>query len=281
MTKTHNVSIKFLGTIAALMCLAAPAAAQVTASHNVAFHAKKVSPYGGGPAFELSPPPYSVYSRPLDFSSEPLIDVDAGSALLGGLLPGIDLPSILRLKAGFGMFGSNNLEFGYYVTGGRLDIHYPASSRLEFETDDLIGNKLVIANNLYSIDSRFQPGVSQRTIPSEFWTDRGPGGPEFWLLKQQQIEGGAVVLVPAPPTVSTPNFAMTSPHAQAWLDSFVDARAGAYVDVEVLGGLIEFHKDFTANRLPFPFQEARPHCACQVWRWAATRPMARCSTPAT
>ncbi len=207
------------------VALAASATADYTAQHNVAFNAKKLNPYGKGPAWEFSDiVPLLDESFKADIPPQ---TADPAGIILEALL-GVELPSLVKLQVGATLAGQANVDFGYYVTAGRLDISYPASSSLNFET--IPGQLGVRANETYGIDGGFQPGVTQRTVPPEFVEVEGGDG--YFTDPFRSFT-----------TYSAPGFNTTSPWAQAWLEAKADIRAGVHTKVSVLSGLKEWRKD--------------------------------------
>lgn len=176
----------------------------VVAQHNVAFNAKKINPYTGGPAIDVG----GVHSIiPNDFfngkvrADLPFINVDPLSVALESLL-GVSLPSLVKRQVGGTLAGNANLSFGYYATAGRVDISYPASANLTLQTIE--GGDYVIGDNVYTSGSEFLPGVSQRVVPPEFLVNSGGVGYATSPLGGVSFnEYGA------------PSFATTSPGASA------------------------------------------------------------------
>ena len=114
--------------------LAATVEADYSVQDNVAFNARKINPYTGGPAWEFS----DTYEL-LDESFGPVtigpLDADPLGVALEALF-GVDLPHIVKLKTGASLSGHAKVNFGYFVTAGRLDISYPATGNLNFERPD-------------------------------------------------------------------------------------------------------------------------------------------------
>lgn len=218
--------------------VATPAAADVEYVQNVAFNAARVNPYSGDTAFEFEDT-FRLYSQPFESPKLQLLNINPTGGVLEGLL-GIELPSIVRLKAAVGVFASNNLDFAYYVNGGHLNISYPAANKLNFQTYQ--GNDYVRANRSFTIGSTFQPGVTERGIPPQVVT--GPIG--YTTLGTIDL-GGVTMHGVSFSEYSTPSFATVSPYAQAWLHAGADVRAGLTTKIELLGGLFEFSKDFTVG----------------------------------
>ncbi len=88
----------------------------------------------------------------------------------------------------------------------------------------------VRANQTYGIDGGFQPGVSQRTVPSEFVEIEGGDG--YFTTPLRSFTD-----------YNAPGFTTTSPYAQAWLEAKADVRAGVHTKVSALSGLNEWRKD--------------------------------------
>jgi hypothetical protein len=211
--------------------LTAPAAADFMVQDNIAFNARKVNPYTGGPALELS-------------DTKVLLDESFGPVTIGPLnadplglaleaLFGVDLPHIVKLQTGASLSGQANVNFGYYVTAGRLDISYPATANLNFETAPGTTNVL-LANKSYTVDGGFLPGVSQRTVLGDFLTTQGGAGYLTAPLRTQT-------------EYQTPWFETRSPWASAWVEASADVQASIFTKASALGGLKEWRKDIRAG----------------------------------
>ncbi len=214
--------------------LAAPAAADYSVQDNVAFNARKINPYNGGPAWhfedivELLDQPIApggpVTIGPLN--ADPL-------GLVLETLFGLDLPHVVKLKVGASLSGHATVNFGYYVTAGRLDISYPASANLNFETAPGTTN-FVRANQSYGVDGGFLPGVSQRTVPTEFFGANGGLGYATPPLRTQT-------------EYQQPWFETQSPWASAWVEASANIQSSIFTKVSAFGGLKEWRKDIRAG----------------------------------
>jgi autotransporter-associated beta strand protein len=198
------------------LCMAAPAVADYAVQDNIAFNARKINPYTGGEAW--------VFSDTIT-----LLDESFGPVTIGPLnadplgvaveaLFGVDLPHLVKLKAGASLSGHTNVNFGYYVTGGRLDISYPASASLIFETAPGTVNRIV-ANQTYGVDGSFMPGVSERTVSSSFLSGQGGPGYAITPLRTQTV-------------YEQPWFETQSPWASAWVEASANVQSSIFTEAK-------------------------------------------------
>ncbi|MFN0127284.1 MAG: choice-of-anchor tandem repeat NxxGxxAF-containing protein [Verrucomicrobiales bacterium] len=222
--------------LALTLAAAVPASADIVIGENVAFNARKINPYTGGPAFVkqevVSLIPNEIFDGKIR-ADLPFIDVDPVAVALEALF-GVSLPSLVKAQVGATVAGNANLSFGYYVTAGQLDISYPARSSLGFET--VGGENYVLGNQSYSIQSDFLPGVSQRIVPVEFLQTAGGVGYAVAPI------GGFTSL-----DYGAPWFATTSPWAQAWVDASADIHTGIHTKVTALSGVKSWRKDINID----------------------------------
>lgn len=223
-------------TLSLTLAAATPASADIVVEENVAFNARKINPYTGGPAFVkqevISLIPNEVFNGKIR-ADLPFIDVDPVAVALEALL-GVSLPSLVKAQIGATVAGNTNLSFGYYVTAGQLDISYPARSSLGFET--VGGGNYVLGNQQYSIQSDFLPGVSRRIVPVEFLQTSGGAG-----YAAAPIGGFSSI------DYAAPWFATTSPWAQAWVDASADIHTGIHTKVTALSGVKSWRKDINID----------------------------------
>src|SRR5690606_23329016 len=72
---------------------------------------------------------------------------------------GIDLPFEANVGVGGTVTGSAGFDFGYYVTGGKLNVNYPALSTINIGTTEPMGNR-ILAGRPVQIGSNFTPGLN-------------------------------------------------------------------------------------------------------------------------
>ena len=225
--QSYNV-LAIYGVALLTAALATPAAADYTVVDNIAFNARKINPYTGGPAFEMLREVDIFRDLSIRADIPPLNANPLGIALEA--LFGISLPEIVKLQVGATLAGRTNVSVGYYVSAGRLDISYPASSSLNFQT--LPGTTNVVrANDSFRVDGVFQPGVSQRTVLPQFLETEGGAGYFTSPLRTQTV-------------YQEPWFETQSPWASAWIDASADIQAGVHTKASVLFGLKSWRKDF-------------------------------------
>jgi hypothetical protein len=202
-----------------------PASALVI-NQNVNFAAVNRNPWTGGPAFEsewhLSQP--SVGPVKVDL---PKLNGNPLNILADFL--GIDLPFEANVGVGGTVQGSVGFDFGYYVSGGKLNVNYPALSTLNIQTVDPSGNR-VIAGQSFSIGSSFTPGLNTVSPPlsPQYVAAAGAG----YQVITENLSLGT--------TMKDPFLKTTFPYASAWADFGYDIRGGAYVEAtaKVLGQCI-------------------------------------------
>lgn len=208
-----------LGTtslIAFLHLVASTPASALVINQNVNFAAVNRNPWTGGPAFEsewhLSQP--SVGPVKVDL---PKLNGNPLNILADFL--GIDLPFEANVGVGGTVQGSVGFDFGYYVTGGKLNVNYPALSTLNIQTVDPDSNR-VVAGRPFSIGTSFTPGLNTVSAPltPQYVAAAGLG----YQAITENLSLGT--------TMKDPFLTTTFPYASAWADFNYDIRAGAYVE---------------------------------------------------
>jgi hypothetical protein len=130
---------------------------------------------------------------------------------------GIDLPLDANVGVRGKASGRAGLDFGYYVSGGRFNLKYPARSSLDIAT--FPGTNVVQHRTPFTIDSEFLPGVSARSyLLSDLVANAGPG------YGQQSVPGFSFE------NFQDPSFGTTFPYASAWATLGYDVRAEASVE---------------------------------------------------
>jgi hypothetical protein len=210
-----------------------PAAADVNVTQNIAFTANGLNPWAPGPAIEVSDS-YTIVDIPYTHFDIPPINASPVDAALDALSDalGIPLPSVLKLQVGGSASGSAHVGFDFFASLGRLNINYPARSTLNVQTTS--GPTSVRSNVPSSIGTTFEPGVSNRAIPTAQAMQIGGLGYSEPVLGNVSFT-----------SYSTPKFATTAPWAEAKLVATADVHAGVYGQVKALGGLFKARKDFS------------------------------------
>ena len=204
---------------------ATPATALVI-NQNVNFAAANRNPWTGGPAFEqewhLTQP--SVGPIKVDL---PKLNGNPLNILADFL--GIDLPFSANVGVGGTVSGSAGFDFGYYVSGGKLNVNYPALSTLSIPTTQPNGNRIIGGQSL-TIGTNFTPGLNTISAPltSQYIAAAGAG----YEGLMQNVSLGT--------TMKDPFLKTTFPYASAWADFNYDIRGGAFVEAtaKVFGACI-------------------------------------------
>ena len=212
-------------SLAAAIAALAPAAgvhADVEVRHNVAFTAVNQNPWTGGPAFHHE---WEYRKLRFDFRAD-LPDLEDPTGVVIGVVEetlGVDLPIDPGLKAGGSVSGHFGLNFGYYVSGGRLNINYPAVAVLRIETNG--PNDTVTTGRPFTITSAFLPGTERREIP--FRTSALAAGAGY-EAGRTSIPGFELEVF------SQPHFSTYFPNAAAWATADWDVRAGVFLEADYL-----------------------------------------------
>lgn len=205
--------------------LSGPADALVI-NQNVNFAAVNRNPWTGGSAFEnewhLTQP--SVGPVKVDL---PKLNGNPINIIADFL--GVDLPFSANVGVGGTVSGSAGFDFGYYVSGGKLNVNYPALSTLNVQTIDPNGNR-VVAGKSFSIGSNFTPGLNTVSPPltPQYVAAAGAG---YGVLTENVSLGT---------TMKDPFLKTTFPYASAWADFGYDIKGGAFVEAtaKVFGACI-------------------------------------------
>jgi hypothetical protein len=224
-----RISTRLLCTtslIALFGTLSATPATALVINQNVNFAAVNKNPWTGGPAFEqqwnLTQP--SVGPVRVDL---PKLNGNPLNIIADFL--GIDLPFSANVGAGGTVSGSVGFDFGYYVSGGKLNVNYPALSTLNIQTIEPDGNR-VIAGRSFSIGSNFTPGLNTISPPltPQYVAMAGLG----YEVLTQNVSAGT--------TMKDPFLKTTFPYASVWADFNYDINGGAFVEAtaKVFGACI-------------------------------------------
>lgn len=204
---------------------------------NLSFSGANLSPWAEGPAVDLR----KDISLSQSFNVN-LPDLNASPTQAIADLLGIDLP----VKAGVTLHGHVDgkvaFDFGYAVSGGRLNITYPSTGTLHIP----FASSLVSAGSTVRIGSSFSPGVTSFGKPDPSLLQVG-----YKLLESQQNLT----------FYSAPQFSTTFPNFAAWADASYKVNAGLALDAELkaIVCLLCAHKNFTiSSSAEFPIVELSP-----------------------
>jgi hypothetical protein len=195
-------------------------------NQNVNFAAVNRNPWTGGPAFEqewhLNQPSIGPVKVDLPkLNGSPL-------NIIADFL-GVDLPFEANVGVGGTVSGSAGFDFGYYVSGGKLNVNYPALSTLNIQTTQPNGNR-VIGGQSFSIGSNFTPGLNAISPPltPQYIAAAGAG----YEVLNQNLSAGTLM--------KDPFLKTTFPYASAWADFGYDIRGGAFIEAtaKVLGACV-------------------------------------------
>ncbi len=200
-----------LGLFACLIAARQSSALEVR--HNVAFTKVNQSPWQPGPGFHEE-----FHFDDLQTSFNVNLPRLNGSpiATIADFL-GIDLPLDANVGVRGKASGRAGLDFGYYVSGGRFNLKYPARSSLDIGT--FPGSNVVLHGAPFSIQSEFLPGVSGRSYPRSLLVANAGAG-----YGQASVPGFGFE------SYSEPTFGTTFPYASAWATLGYDVRAEASVE---------------------------------------------------
>ena len=140
------------------------------------------------------------------------------------------------MSVGGNFSGNAGLEFGYYVTGGRLNMKYPARTSLDIAATLPGTLDTVVAGRTSAIHSAFLPGVTGVTRPISLVSDAAGLG-----YAEQSVPGFTME------TFRDPEFSTTNPYASAWANLGFGVAVNGFVkaSVELFGECIVCHtKEF-------------------------------------
>lgn len=210
------------GLLAAVLAAAPLGTAGATEyQHELAFTAVNRNPWTGGPAFTLEETWDDLRAQvSLTIPTTGLTPTDLLLQLLS-----IDSPvDVLSAQLGGSVAAQAGLDFGYYVSGGRLNVNYPAISTLSIGTAP--GRPDAIrATEAVPVSAQFLPGLDRVVVPSStglLSTIAGSG-----YAEPVNLPGFSIT------TFDAPRFGTDFPNVSVWGEAFVAGEIG--VNVEVRG----------------------------------------------
>lgn len=145
-------------SVAVSVCSWVSSAHAISLDSEVAFTSVNQNPWTGGAAFNRQFD-YNELHKNFNVTIPPISGDTVG--LIADFL-GVDLPSVLSVTAGANVSGNAGFDFGYYVSGGRLNLDYPGRATLDIATSP--DDKLVIGKST-AVASTFDPGLVSRFVP--------------------------------------------------------------------------------------------------------------------
>jgi hypothetical protein len=205
----------------ALAALSAIPAQAVDYRHDLGFTAVNRNPWGSGPEFKLE----GVFQ---DLRADVAVTIPTTGLTPTDLLLdilGIDSPiDVLSARVGGSAAVQAGIDFGYYVTGGRLNVNYPAISTLSIGTTP--GRPGAIrATDDVPVSAQFIPGLDRIVVPSStglLSTIAGSG-----YAEPVNLPGFSIT------TFNAPRFGTSFPDFSVWGDAFIAGEIG--VNLEVRG----------------------------------------------
>ena len=219
--------------LCALSCLAAMAlpgarsAVALDASSNVAFTAVNLSPWAEGQAVDLERDVNLSKSFSVDL---PNVNANPTGAALDALssLLGIPLPVDVGLSIAPHADGNVSLDLGYAVSGGHVNLNYPAVGTISVPT---VSGTNRITSSAFTLTTQFQPGLEQSFIPS--------------AASLTELQSGGYALGPGTlgfdvTRMQDPVFTTSFPSFAAWANAAYDVNLGISLnaDLKVLGACI-------------------------------------------
>ncbi len=187
--------------------------APVSVSHQLNYIATQRNPWAAGASLEQGDE--AMIGLPRINQSLPTTGFNPYQALAN--LFGISLPEIGFAEMGGYIRGEAVLKLGYRVSGGRLDISYPAEVELTMQRADPVRTDVEVI-----VETRFSPGLRRLGVMSNRPTCPGedprfiPCGLSETVLRTFEIS-------------VEPRFSTTFPTASAYARFEYDLDAGAFV----------------------------------------------------
>jgi hypothetical protein len=212
---------------------AAPAAAEDVTT-DVNFAGVNLSPWNSGPAFDLN----HVYDLGHSFNVN-LPDLNGNPVQAIADLLGANLPVQADVTVGGNVNGNFNVNLGYEVSGGRVNIDYPALATLSVPTIPGTTNEVIPGAPL-TLGTNFQPGLNKAFAPvTDAALALAAGG-------GYSLPGLGINLK----TIQAPTFTTQFPAAAAWADLSYNVNAGASVAANLvlpqpIGCVVCVQKNFT------------------------------------
>lgn len=217
----------FKSTVVAWGCLLGAIVAPhplsaLTVDHNVNFAAVNRDPWTGGPRFTDQ----GGYSFNHGFNVE-LPGINANPLDILANFIGIPLPKIAGANVGGRIAGNAGFSVGYYVSGGNLDVTYPAQGKLDFQT--LGDTNRVALGRSTAIQTQFLPGLNREytSISTTLALAAGLGYSDL-------ANSGAVGAIGGATTFQAPMFTTEFPYASAWANFNFAVGAGVGLKGELL-----------------------------------------------
>jgi hypothetical protein len=211
--------------------VATPSSAD-TITTNVNFVGVNLSPWNAGPAFTLQ----KDYNLGASFNVN-LPDLNGNPVQAIADLLGISLPVQAEVSIGGNVNGNFNLDLGYAVSGGRVNVDYPAQASLSIPTVPGTTSSVIPGAPL-TLGTSFQPGLNKAFSPVTN-AALGIAGAGY------SLPGLGINLK----TIQAPNFATQFPAAAAWADLSYNVNAGASVAANLklpfIGCVVCVQKDLT------------------------------------
>ena len=209
---------------ALLICLISSLADPANAlevRNNMAFSTVNQNPWVPGASFEqeFTFDELRPSFGPIDL---PTLHGNPVSALVDFLDVDEYLPFDADASVGGSFGGSAGLTFRYYVTGGRLNMKYPARTSLDIAATLPGTLDTVVAGRTSAIHSAFLPGVTGVTRPISLVSDAAGLG-----YAEQSVPGFTME------TFRDPEFSTTNPYAAAAVDLGFDVRVNAFAEASV------------------------------------------------
>jgi hypothetical protein len=216
-----------LGTTSAYALFGAfftsPAQALVI-EQNVNFAAVNRNPWTGGGAFEsewhLNQPSVGPFKIDL-----PKLNGNPINVLADFL--GVNLPFSANVGVGGSISGFAGFDFGYYVSGGKLNVNYPTLSKLDIQTTP--NTNRVVAGQSFGVTTQYTPGLNVVSPPLNAYVAAAGAGYE---VLHSNLNLGT--------TTKDAFLKTTFPYASAWANFNYDLKGGAFVEAtaKILGECI-------------------------------------------
>jgi hypothetical protein len=203
---------------AALLIAAATSAMAEDLATDVNFVGVNLSPWNSGPTFELKQD--INLGAPFN-ASLPNLNGNPVQAIAD--LLNIPLPAEAGVSIGGTVNGNFNIDLGYDVYGGRVNIDYPALGTISIPTTTVNGVNDVVPGQALNFSSTFQPGLNQ-TFHAESVGNLAAVGGSGYSLKALGFDVTQV---------KNPVFATQFPSAAAWADVSYNVNAGVGVDANL------------------------------------------------
>ncbi|MDN3920607.1 hypothetical protein [Roseateles violae] len=212
-----NQSTAVAFAMLSLLLAGAPQGVALTLNHNVSFTAVNRNPWTDGPMFREQ-----WVNKDLQQAftvSVPTVGLSP-TALMSDFL---GIPNIGFVRAGGVASGNIGLDLGLYVDGGRLNITYPGTGRIDIATRGATG---VSTLGYTRTNTSFTPGLYREFKPNLGMVMALLGGPGYDSLNS----------IPGYETehFQNPVFKTSFPTAAAWADLHWNLNAGVRVEAGAL-----------------------------------------------